>query len=50
MALTLMMMSDFDTFSPGHFQYLAFSFDGGGGFGGLGDKRWYFFCSINAHN
>jgi len=50
MALTLMMMSDFDTFSPGHSQYLAFSFDGGGGFGRLGNKRRYFFCSINAHN
>jgi len=30
-------VGDFDVFSPGHSQYLAFSFDGGG-LGGLGDK------------
>jgi len=31
---------DFDAFSPGHSQYLAFSFDGGG-LGNLGNKGWY---------
>jgi len=30
-------VGDFDAFSPGHSQYLAFSFDGGE-LGGLGDK------------
>jgi len=39
-------VGDFNAFSPGHSQYLAFSFDGGG-FDGLGDKGWYSFRSIN---
>jgi len=54
-------VGDFNAFFPGHSQYLAFSFDGGG-LGGLGDKRQYPFQSIfdvyirlldpylNAHN
>jgi len=33
-------------FSPGHSQYLAFSFNGGR-FGGLGNKGRYPFCSID---
>ena len=37
-------VDDFDVFSPGHFQYLAFSFDG---LGGLGDKGRYPFRSID---
>jgi len=39
-------VDDFDVFSPGHSQYLAFSFDGGG-LGGLGDKGRYLFRSID---
>jgi len=37
-------VGDFDAFSPGHSQYLAFSFDG---LGGLGDKGRYPFRSID---
>jgi len=33
-------VGDFDAFSPGHSQYLAFSFDGGG-LNELGDKGRY---------
>jgi len=39
-------IGDFDAFSPGHSQYLAFFFDGGG-HGELGDKERYPFCSID---
>jgi len=39
-------VGDFDAFFPEHSQYLAFSFDGGG-LGGLGDKGWYIFRSID---
>jgi len=34
-------IGDFDTFFPGHSQYLAFFFDG------LGDKGWYPFRSMD---
>ena len=36
-------VGDFDTFSPGYSQYLAFSFEGGG----LGDNGQYLFRSID---
>jgi len=39
-------VGDFDAFSPGHSQYLAFSFDGDG-LGGLGNKERYPFRSID---
>ena len=39
-------IGDFDAFSPGHSQYLAFSFDGGG-LGEPGNNGWCPFCSID---
>ena len=39
-------VGDFDAFSPGHSQYLAFCFDGGG-LDRLGDNGWYPFRSID---
>ena len=39
-------VGDFDAFSPGYSQYLAFSFEGGG-LGGLGDNGQYPFRSID---
>ena len=39
-------IDDFDAFSPGHSQYLVFSFDGGG-LDGLGDNGQYPFRSID---